>query len=246
MSSLSDALPLDGGGASWGGLITDGTGVSRLLQEVCHDLIEPAATIKILAETAYADADPVHAARRCLRLISREAAMIADICGYVLGRTRPVGPVRLDQLAAQQVESARARYRTAVEIDSVPVSLPFQPAVFMRVIGNLLANACQAAGPDGLVRLAITLDGEWARFSVDDSGPGLPGRRSERTSFGLDIVWSLVLDCRGMVEMAVSDLGGLHVAVSFPCPPQIALAVAPAKDVRPGTDVRRDRADMTA
>jgi len=195
----------------------DGAGI-RLLRELAHDLILPAASIKLLAAAACTESDPDAAVRDRLRLIANEAATIADICGQVLDRPRRPRPVQLDALAAEAVARAQLRYRGVIEGDISPVTVLVHPAVVVRILNNLLSNACHAAGPHGTVQVRVAPDSARARLSVEDSGAGLVEAKSGRMALGLEIIGGLVLSHGGTVQMEVSDLGGLRVNVSFSCP----------------------------
>jgi K+-sensing histidine kinase KdpD len=193
-----------------------GAPASRLLRELCHDLIEPAASIKLLARAVAESAGPDMTVQQGLQLIVAEASRIADICGHVLDRPRP-DPIRVDELAAEAAASARLRHRSAIEVISSPVLLDIHPAVVVRILNNLITNACRAAGHLGRVRLLVAPEAEMARLEVADSGGAFRIGTTGRKSFGLEIIWSLVLGCGGTVQMRVSDLGGLCVTVLLPC-----------------------------
>jgi signal transduction histidine kinase len=189
----------------------------RLLRELCHDLIESAASIKLLAHAAGPDAVPNPSVAHRLRQIATEAGRIADICGQVLNRPIRLEPIQLDVLAAEAADSARSRYGGAIEVVSDPVTLNIHPAVVVRILNNLLTNACRAAGRGGQVRLLVARDVGRATLSVADSGHGLVRGKAGRTTLGLEIIGSLVLGCGGTVQMGVSDLGGLCVTITLPC-----------------------------
>lgn len=201
--------------------VAAGAAEARLLRELCHDLIEPAASIKLLALAAVGDARQDPSVTDRLRLIADEAGRIADICGQVLDRPRRIDPVRLDVVAADAVASARLRYRGAIDAVISPVTLQIHPAVIVRILNNLLTNACRAAGPGGYVRLMVTLGEDGARLSVANSGDGFR-QPTAHTSLGLEIIGSLVLGCAGTVQLGTSDLGGPCMVVTLPCPPQPA------------------------
>jgi len=200
------------------GRLTDDPAVAWSLRELCHDLIGPAATIKVLAAAAAAEAEAgaLQAVQGRLELILTEATQISDMCAHVLGRPGRPGPARLDRIAVAEAESARVRCRTRIEVDAAAVSAWAHPVVLTRIIGNLLANACQAAGPHGQVRVFVAEENGRARLTVEDSGPGFTGRRGRWTSLGMDIVWSLVLDSGGTIQVTSGGLGGLLVSVLFP------------------------------
>jgi two-component system OmpR family sensor kinase len=193
---------------------------ARLLRELCHDLIEPASSIKLLASAACSELDADSTVRDRLRIIASEAAQITEICRQVLDRPGRMGPVRLDTLAAEAVARVRRRYHGDVEGDISPATVLANPAVLARILSNLLSNACQAAGPHGRVRIQVALDQGQVRLSIADSGDGLARTKGDRASLGLEIIGRLVLSCGGTLQMNVSDLGGLCVTVGLPVPPQ--------------------------
>jgi signal transduction histidine kinase len=242
MSGAADALPE---GAEHAGEV--GRWMADGMRALCHDLIGPAATIKILVQAAYAEADPDPAIRNRLQLIASEAGRIADICRQVLDRPHHAEPIRLDVFAAELADSARTQYKTAIETVTSPITLRVPPATLARILGNLLANACKAAGPMGLVRLHVAADGEQARLTVADSGAGFDVREIGRASLGLDIIGALALECGGSVQMGASDLGGLDVSVVFPCLPQtVPLPRELSTVLAAGPQPRRQDAEVPA
>jgi signal transduction histidine kinase len=188
-----------------------------LVRELCHDLIDPAATIALLARLVSDDAGADPSVQQRLRVIAAQAARIADICGQVLNLPGPLERTRLDALATEAADSARLRHGATIELVCSPVTLDIHPAVGIRILNNLLTNACRAAGQAGTVRVLVARDGDRARLSVGDSGGGLRPGQAGRAPLGLEIIGSLVLGCGGTVQMNVSDLGGLCVTVTLPC-----------------------------
>jgi signal transduction histidine kinase len=133
----------------------------------------------------------------------------------------PQRPARLDELAEESAATARLRFGGAIEVITEPVLLTVHPAVVVRIFGNLLSNACRAAGDSGRVRVEVGRHAAMARLAVSDSGSGLqPGQAGlrARPSLGLEIIGSLALGCGGTVHLGGSDLGGLCVTVLLPYP----------------------------
>jgi signal transduction histidine kinase len=185
------------------------------LRELCHDIIEPAATIRWLARAA--DAEPAQDQQGRLRTIAAAAGQIAAICEHILDWPQQCAGVRLDLLADDAVASARVRYAGTIDIVYQPVVALARPGDIVRILGNVLTNACRAAGPTGRVRLVIDETGGQARVAIADSGNGLGQTvHSGRASLGLEIIGALALKCGGSVQFGVSDLGGLGVTVRLP------------------------------
>lgn len=86
------------------------------LRDLCHDLIEPTATIRWLVRAAADEAGP--SLRDRLGAIAVAAGQITAICEHVLERPQRAATVRLDLLADDAVACAQVRY--AGVIDMVP------------------------------------------------------------------------------------------------------------------------------
>jgi signal transduction histidine kinase len=188
----------------------------RTLRQLCHDLAVPATSIKLLAQVAAAESDPGPAMRARLRQISDEAARIADICGYVLDQPRGEGPAGLDLLAADVADSARWRHEGTIDVVAETVTVAAHPVVVVRILTNLIDNACRAAGPGGRVRLTVTADGDLASLVVADSGPGFGHGEPGRASLGLEIVSAMARRSGGTVRIGPGELGGTAVTVTLP------------------------------
>ena len=195
----------------------DGAAVEvRTLRELCHDLTMPATSIRLLVSAATTESDPDPWLRTRLRQIADEAGRIADICGYFLDPTRRTGPSDLRMLAAAAAGSARSRYPVTIDVVTETVMAAAHPVDVVRILANLLDNACRAAGRGGRVRLAVDRGEDLARIVVADSGPGLGNAESGRASLGLGIVAALVRRNNGGLRMGTSDLGGLAATVTLP------------------------------
>lgn len=185
------------------------------LRELCHDLIEPTATIRWLVRAA--EAESGEELRERLEAIAAAAGHIAAICDDILDPSQYCPPIRLDRVASEAVESARARYAGMIDVASQPVTVRVRTGDIIRILYNILTNACRAAGPAGRIMVEIgEVDGQ-ARLTIADSGNGLAGASpSGRAGLGLEIIGTLALKYGGSVYLGVSDLGGLAVTVQVP------------------------------
>jgi signal transduction histidine kinase len=206
MDTLADGL----GSLSVPGEGAFGTAGSSL-RELCHDLIEPTATIRWLAHAAAASGEDL---RDRLEAIAAAAGQIAAICGDILDPSPSCPSVRLDVIAAEVVASARVRYTGTIDVVSQPVTASMRTGDCIRILCNLLANACRAAGPGGRVVVTIGESDGRAWLTIADSGYGLglPGVGG-RAGLGLEIIGALALKYDGSVHLSVSELGGLAVTV---------------------------------
>jgi signal transduction histidine kinase len=188
----------------------------RTLRELCHDLTVPATSIRLLVSVATRESDPEPLLKARLRQIADEADRIADICGYFLDPTRRTGPSDLRALAADAADGVRSHYPGTMVVTADAAMAAAHPVDVVRILANLLDNACRAAGPRGRVRLVVERDATRARLIVADSGRGFGRGESGRASLGLGIVAALVRRNGGGLQMDGSDLGGLAVAVTLP------------------------------
>jgi signal transduction histidine kinase len=184
------------------------------LRELCHDLIEPTATIRWLVSAAEAESGEAFQER--LKAIAVAAGQIAAICDDILDGSRHRAGVRLDRLAMDAVASARVRYAGVIELVSQPVMALACPGDIIRILCNILANACQAAGPVGKVNVLVEEADGQARLSVADSGSGLGRAARSGAGLGLEIVGGLALKYGGSVRLGIGDLGGLMITVELP------------------------------
>lgn len=185
------------------------------LRELCHDLVEPTATIMWLVRAA--EAESGGELRDRLEGIAVAAGQIAAICDDILDPPRCYPRVRLDRIAAEAVASVRARYDGVIDVVAQPVTAMVRTGDIIRILCNVLANACRAAGPVGRVLVEVGEAGGQARLTIADSGQGLGGAvAGGRAGLGLEIIGSLALKYGGSVHLGVSDLGGLAVTVQVP------------------------------
>ena len=185
------------------------------LRELCHDLIEPAAAIRWLVRAAETGSgEELH---HRLEAIAAAAGQIAAICDGILDPPRRCPGIRLDQVAGEAVLSARAGYAGVIDIVAEPVTALVHTGDIIRILYNLLANACRAAGSVGRIIVGVGEADGHARLTIADSGPGLGGAPAGgRAGLGLGIVGALALKYGGSVHLGVSDLGGVAVTVQLP------------------------------
>lgn len=185
------------------------------LRELCHDLIEPTSTIIWLVRAAGAESG--EELRDRLEAIAAAAGQIAAICDDILDPPRCRPRVRLDRIAAEAVASARARYAGVIDVVSQPVTALVCSGDIIRILCNILVNACRASGPVGRIIVEVDEADGQARLTVADSGPGLAGAAAGgHAGLGLDIIGALALKYGGSVHLGVSGLGGLAVTVQVP------------------------------
>ena len=160
---------------------------------VSHELRTPLAQIRMFTETLLLGrVRTENEGRRSLEIISREAQRLAQLVENVLHfsraeRNRPeITPerTRLAPIVRDVVESftplATARQsRFAIDIDD-QAAARVDSGALRQILLNLLDNAAKY-GPTGqTIRVSLHLEGEAARLTVEDEGPGVSAPDAER------------------------------------------------------------------
>lgn len=206
----------------------------EFLADAAHDLRTPAASLRILAETALRDdANRDAALERTVRLASR----MGDLIDGLLTRARMAAgvsapdrrPMRLDQLVEAVVEDTETGGHH-VTVRTEPVVVVADPDLLRRAVANLLGNALvhgHAPGRPAEVELIVTADGT---LTVDDAGPGVPpeladslfrrfrssGSASGSSGLGLSIASWVAHAHGGTLDVVTSPRGGARFTLRLP------------------------------
>ncbi|WP_439112469.1 sensor histidine kinase N-terminal domain-containing protein [Hydrogenophaga sp.] len=172
-------------------LKTSLTTQKRFLADAAHQLKTPLAGLRMQAELAQRENDPVEI-RGSLQQIARSSARATHTVNQLLalaraettGRTLPSARIDLAKLVTSVVQDSVPR---ALEHgndlgyegpDSVPADcmMDGNPTLLQEMVRNLVDNAINYSGRGGVVTARVLLD----RFSgvqilqVEDNGPGIP------------------------------------------------------------------------
>jgi signal transduction histidine kinase len=187
------------------------------LRETCHDMRDPIAAILALAATASMEPGVGAGARRRLDQIATEAEHLALMVRGVLSEDVVVefNPTRA---IAETAAAARSAYDGELEFLGVvnDVQLSGNPTVLRRMLGNLLSNACRAAGRGGRVRVTVTAAAACVTVTVEDDGPGFAGQVAPGLRYGLNIVERYAVRYGGVCSYGSSTLGGALVRLELP------------------------------
>lgn len=176
-------------------LVQDLTRIRRLetvrrdfISNLSHEIRTPLASLKALAETLQEGAlDDPPAARRFVNSMQTEVDALTQMANELLELSRiesgqvplsfkPVNPFGLLETAAERMKAQAGRAGLTVSIDkndSLPSVQADGPRI-EQVLVNLLHNAIKFTHPGGQVRLSAGQEGEFVRFSVQDTGVGIP------------------------------------------------------------------------
>lgn len=159
--------------------------------DVSHELKNPLASLSSAVETLPKVADPA-LREDLIRIVHEDVArldrLITDIAALSrldaqLSRSTFMPVDLADLLRFMRIERAER------EIDPVELRLvtPDQPLVvsgdgerLLRAISNLVDNAVSFSPPDGQVSVTLDTDGNMARITVEDDGPGIPKAKRQR------------------------------------------------------------------
>jgi signal transduction histidine kinase len=183
-----------------------------------HDIRAAATTIVWLASALGSNNQSEQDRARSLDGIVACAQTITALTADDRRRPRLEAAVALDELVRAAAERVRLTFpvRVTVTIDAVP-AIVWAPAIdIVRVLDNLFANACQAAGAGGTVHAVVAERGDRVVTEIVDSGPGIDAMPSTR-GVGLSIVVTLVEQLGGTLTLERVDAsGGTRARVELP------------------------------
>ena len=216
----------------------------RLAASIAHEIHNPLDSVANLHFLLEQEAD-LHKRAEYLRLAQQELARTMQISRTMLSLYRePKAPIRidleeliqgvlllLDRRVQHQGIQMETRMNGKLEVEGFPAEL-------RQVFTNLIANAIEAAGPRGRIRIRIDaaeageLDGAGAIVEVADSGPGIPPESAKKlfqpffttkgadgTGLGLWVSMGIVQKHGGsisLVETSDADLEGACIRVFLP------------------------------
>jgi signal transduction histidine kinase len=157
--------------------------IGEMANSMVHDFRGPFSTIKLATELlAKRDRKPEtqELCAMILRQVNRLGGMVEEVLDFARGETRlQLKPTPLADVFAQLQENnvvplGRAGVKLAVK--STALELPLDPDRLLRVLQNLVTNACEAIGkrPRGRITVAARRASGHCEITVSDNGPGVP------------------------------------------------------------------------
>jgi nitrogen fixation/metabolism regulation signal transduction histidine kinase len=211
----------------------------EIARRVAHEIKNPLAPIRAAIETLRrlrARSDPAfdeyfdEATRTVLDEVRRISNIVSEFTRFA--RLPAPAPAPMDLVeAARSVVKLHEGETASVELTGdARVELVADKDQMVQVLTNLVQNALDAVKttPDGRVRVEVKRDGDRARLTVSDNGPGFDPEvaarlfepylttKAEGTGLGLAIVERIVVEHGGDIDLDRSASRGATLAVSLP------------------------------
>jgi two-component system sensor histidine kinase MprB len=218
----------------------------RLVEDAGHELRTPLTSLRTNVELLIHAASQTNSAK----VLSEEdrGRLLADLDVQTIELTTLVGelielskedttPEPLERLepadvVATAVERARPRApQVRFETSLAAAEILGRPVSLERAVLNLLDNAAKWSPAGGTVRVSVVADGDLARITVTDEGPGIPdedlphvferfyraeaARALPGSGLGLAIVEQVANLHGGTVSAANAESGGARVSMTL-------------------------------
>src|SRR5438876_1561260 len=218
--------------------------VGEIASGVAHEVNNPLAAIRMEAELlgrASKDPETSTTAATITREVDRAARIVRSLLR--LARRADTTPTRVQmndlvhdvaEIRRRVLRAESVEFRTTLD-QSAPAVLGLGQEL-QQVVINLVTNAeyvVRGRHP-AIIQLRTQAREGWVRFTVDDSGPGVPrdirGRifdpffttksPDEGTGLGLAICQRVVTEVGGKIWIEDSQLGGARFVVELPAAPE--------------------------
>jgi signal transduction histidine kinase len=206
----------------------------EVARRVAHEMKNPLTPVRFAI--GQLDRSATTEQQEALEVLRVETARLEHLARDFanLGRL-PEGPaadVDLGELLEELLRTSlpeAMRYRLDVEADAPHIEGHYDP--LRRAFSNLIRNAVEACGGEGLLDVTVSPDGDGVRVVIADHGPGVPAERRSRifepyvtdkiegTGLGLAIVKQAVDFHHGTIQVTETPNGGATFIVRLPRQP---------------------------
>ena len=215
--------------------------LQKFLSDASHELKTPLTVVRgyldILSQPNVAE-DVRLSAEKALKQSIRmqkiidDLLQLAEIRGSEARLDTPIDLAGLVKEALEDLANLDSGHVLEVEIPE-SVLIQGNPEQIERLISNLIGNI-QAHVPSGSkVSVHLSQEAETVQLSFEDGGPGFPegilggdakpvrfrkgdSQKSGSTGLGLSMIYEVVENHRGSVELGKSALGGARISITLP------------------------------
>ena len=198
--------------------------VGQLTAGIVHDVKNPLAVIKGLAEELSDEFGLDPTTREQLKTIRESAAKASTIVTDLLKFARQSTPELQRRDMRETIESSvrlteylarKSNVQVKVDLPARPVMIAYDAQQIEQVLINLISNAIQAIKNGGTVRINLSEAGGAVAIAVQDNGIGIPEKNLQRifdpffttkpegegTGLGLSVSFGIVTRHRGRIEV---------------------------------------------
>jgi signal transduction histidine kinase len=183
------------------------------LQMLSHDVRHGVGTILVLVAAGRTQLGDTPALADCLEAIRFEAQLVGGLCRHALMEPPVEQPVRVDAIADGVVRVASSLFTGVIRTCLKPVSVLGDEFTVGRLLTNVVDNACNAAGADGQVLVAVGKRKNAVSVRVQNSGRSFGDARS---GVGLEIVHEAARQLGGTVRIETAAHRGTRVEIALP------------------------------
>ena len=215
--------------------------LQKFLSDASHELKTPLTVVRgyldILSQPSVApevrqSAEKALSQSIRMQKIIDDLLQLAEIRGSEARLDSRVDLAAMVREALQDLANLNSGHDFEIEI-AEPMVIQGNPDQIEKLISNLVGNIRSHVPSGSKVLVRLTDEPGAIRLLVEDSGPGFPdgilnadnrpvrfrkgdAQRPGSTGLGLSMIYEVVENHRGTVEIGRSSLGGALIAISFP------------------------------
>jgi PAS domain S-box-containing protein len=205
---------------------------------IAHEFKNSIATIVGYAQMSIGEAD-VATLQSYAREIHKESQALSHMVTDFLNFARPVltsiNEVDLADLLENTIADLRnlrpGEYDIRFRKEGSAIA-PCDATLMRQSFLNLLINAVEALGSDGIIEVSIAKSSKFVRIAIEDNGHGITEdvlkkifipfftTKTQGTGLGLSLVQKIVLAHNGRIEVRSTPGAGTRFIVTVPCHPE--------------------------
>ncbi|MBN1264562.1 MAG: HAMP domain-containing protein [Anaerolineales bacterium] len=213
--------------------------VGQLTAGIVHDVKNPLAVIKGLAEEMEEDHTFNESGQKTLKTIRDSASRATRIVSDLLTFARQSTPTMQRQNIVDTVKTAlrmtdyltrKGRVQVQADLPEQQVLLEYDAQQIEQVLINLIQNAIQAMPDGGKLLLSVKPEGLHTRIIVQDNGVGIPAeylrrifdpffttkKEGEGTGLGLSVSYGIITKHGGSIDVESEPGQGTRFVITMP------------------------------